>query len=442
MKTFFLYLLRPDFMQILLLSTLLFLLPLKHRPRWKRNAAFLIPLCMPLGSCIQMLSISLSERFALRAFFFLPAYLVPLACAWLLFRVCTILSPWEAAYGTACAYAVQHVTFCVTAVFFGELPAAAPLESFPLFWVVDILVAASGALLFGRRLPRDGTYRVSRRQALVTCALVLVIAMLLNLFIRVLGFYYSSPMLYALGLVYDMLCCVFILWLQLEQRVEVDWQVQAETERRLRRQMQEQYDLSRVNVELINRKCHDLKHQVAALRLERDPSAQEEGLRSIEQAVMIYDSVAQTGNEVLDTVLTQQSLICEQDHISWTCMADGKLLDFMTPVDLYTLFGNALDNAIESVRQIGDPQRRTVAVTVCRQHGAALIQIENYFSHAITVENGLPVTTKQDAEQHGYGLKSISDIAARYGGLARVQTDDDIFILSILLPLPQRKGEK
>lgn len=443
MKTFLIYLIRPDFTQIILLAALLFLLPLDHRPHWKRNAVCIIPLGIALGACSLWLSAALSERSITGSFFFLPSYLIPPLCAWALFRTCTTLSIRDTVYGTACAYAAQHITFCITTALFGEFPVGASslALSFLSRWAVDLLVLALCALLFGRKLPRDGAYKVSHRQMLVTCGLVLGIALLLNLMIRGLGVYYDNPALYALGLVYDMLCCVLILWLQLEQRVEVDWRVQAETERRLRRQMQEQYELSRANMELINQKCHDLKHQVAALRLERDPAAQEEGLRNMERAVMIYDSAAQTGNEVLDTVLTQQSLVCEKDHISWTCMADGGLLDFMKPVDLYTLFGNALDNAIESVRQIDDPQRRTVAVTVCRQHGAAFIQIENYYAHAITMEDGLPITTKQDAGQHGYGLKSIMDIAARYGGMVRVQTDGDIFILSIFLPLPQKETD-
>lgn len=435
MTAFFRHLIRPDFMQIQLISALLFLLPLEHRPHWKRNALCAISLSAILGTCLQLFSIELSERFSLASFFFMPNYLVPLLCAWVLFRLCTTVSVRDAVYGTACAYAAQHATFCATTILFGEFSVSAGMSLYLPLWMVDLALLGILWLLLGRKLSSGGKYDISRRQMLVTTGLVLGVALLLNLLIRLLGLFYQNPALYSLGLLYDMLCCVLILWLQREQRIEVDWKVQAETEHRLRCQMQEQYDRSRTNVELINRKCHDLKHHVAALRLERDPAAREEGLKDMERAVMIYDCAVQTGNEVLDTVLTQQSLICEEAHISWTCMADGRLLDFMTPVDLYTLFGNALDNAIESVRQIDDPQRRTVGVTVCRQHGMALIQIENYYAHALSMAGPLPATTKSDPSQHGYGLKSISSIAERYGGMIRIQTDDDIFILSIMIPL-------
>lgn len=440
MELFALYLLRPDFMQIVLLSGLFFLFPLEKRPHWQRSALCVMLPAWAAGTGLELFSQWLAAQFSFWALIFLPNYFVPLFCVWSLFRRCTVLSVQDAVYGTACAYAVQHIAFCVTTVLFGEMSIIGTgLWRYPLLWIVNLALVWAGGFIFGRPLARNGRYDISRRQMLVTSGLVLGIALLLNLAIRGLVFYYGNSQIYSLGLTYDVLCCILVLWLQIEQRVEVDWKVQAETECRLRSQMQEQYELSRTNMELINRKCHDLRHHVAALRMERDPAAREEGLRDMEQAVMIYDSAAQTGNKVLDTVLTQQSLVCEQERISWTCMADGELLSFMKPVDLYTLFGNALDNAIESVRQVDDPQRRTVAVTVCRQHGMALIQIENYYAHGITMKDGLPVTTKEDAVQHGYGLKSISSIAAQYGGVMRVQTDEDIFILSVLLPLPQEE---
>jgi len=443
MEVFLIYLIRPDFMHIMLASALFFLLPLEKRTHWLRNALWVAAPCWVLGAILELITYRYwpSEQMSLWYFVFLPLFFIPLLCAWLLFRACTSLPVRDTIYGTACAYAAQHITFCVVTILFGKLPISTELWIYPLLWAADLALLWICGLIFGRPLARGGRYNASRRQMLVTSGLIMSMALVLNLAIRGVASHYGTPQLFSLSLIYDMACCVLILWLQVEQRVEVDWKVQAETERRLRNQMQEQYELSRTNIELINRKCHDLRHHVAALRMEQDLVLREEGLRDMEQAVMIYDSVVQTGNKVLDTVLTQQSLICEQDGISWTCMADGALLSFMKPVDLYTLFGNAVDNAIESVRQVNDPQRRTVAVTVCRQHGMALIQIENYYTHSIIMKDGLPVTTKGDAGQHGYGLKSIAGIAARYGGAIRIQTDGDIFVLSVLLPLPPEKQD-
>ena len=55
-----------------------------------------------------------------------------------------------------------------------------------------------------------------------------------------------------------------------------------------------------------------------------------------------------TGNHALDVILTEKSLICKQKEIKLTCMADGKQLAFMQTTDLYSIFGNLLNNSIEA----------------------------------------------------------------------------------------------
>ena len=79
--------------------------------------------------------------------------------------------------------------------------------------------------------------------------------------------------------------------------------------------------------------------------------------KKIEKSVQIYSAIVRTGNEILDTILTEKSLICENSGIHINCVADGSLLAFMNPVDLYTLFGNALDNAIEAVRKLESKEK-------------------------------------------------------------------------------------
>ena len=132
--------------------------------------------------------------------------------------------------------------------------------------------------------------------------------------------------------IYAMLCCAFVLWVQVAQRRMIALQREIAIQEQLWENQREQYRISRTQIDLINQKCHDLKHQIAALRTVRSESQREESLREAEQAVMIYDSSIRTGNDVLDTVLTEKSLICEKERIQWTCMADGSRLNFLNPV--------------------------------------------------------------------------------------------------------------
>lgn len=90
----------------------------------------------------------------------------------------------------------------------------------------------------------------------------------------------------------------------------------------------EQYKQSKENIRLINRRYHELKMQIAAIRAERDHAKQDVALAAMESGIRQYEAENKTGNPVLDTLLTAKSLYCQQHHITMTCVADGHLLDF------------------------------------------------------------------------------------------------------------------
>ena len=206
----------------------------------------------------------------------------------------------------------------------------------------------------------------------------------------------------------------------------------------LQRMLQLQYDtykMSAESVELVNQKYHDLKHQIQILRRTESEEEKNAYLDQMEEEIKTYEARNKTGNRVLDIILTTKSLQCQKQGISLTCVAEGEELSFMRPMDISALFGNALDNAIESVRKIADPDKRLIHVSVQRQKGFLRIRIENCFEGKIRFENGMPVTSKKDSAFHGYGTKSIRRIAESYGGSMTIHTEGDWFELRVLIPL-------
>ena len=65
----------------------------------------------------------------------------------------------------------------------------------------------------------------------------------------------------------------------------------------------------------------------------------------------------------------------------------------------------------------------------------AVIRVENYTPVEPVQHCGTLVTTKQDAAEHGYGMKSMKSIAEYYGGTADYFVEDSIFYLVVTLPL-------
>lgn len=195
------------------------------------------------------------------------------------------------------------------------------------------------------------------------------------------------------------------------------------------------YCVSQESIDLINRKYHDLKHQIAILRSEVGTEQRLEYLDQMEQEIRAYEAQNKTGNKVLDTILTSKSLRCQNQGIKLTCVADGALLDFMDVMDLSSLFGNALDNAIEGVSKVPEPEERLIHLSVTQEKQFLRIRVENRCQGQVELRRGLPGTTKKDKRFHGFGLKSICATAAKYGGSATVRAENSWFELRVLIPL-------
>lgn len=230
---------------------------------------------------------------------------------------------------------------------------------------------------------------------------------------------------------YDLISCLFGWYLLTSVSKNDRLEKEVLTLREFMDKEERQMQLIQENVELVNIKCHDIKQQ---LSLYKEKIEQEE-LKKIENLIEIYDSDYKTGNEYLNVILSEKSLICKQHEITLTCMANGEKLAFLSSVDIYSIFGNALDNAIRAVDRIANPDQRVISLTVNEGKGMIAIHIENYYEGEIAFSDGIPLTTKNDKQYHGFGFKSILYTVERHGGSYTVETKDGIFALNILLPI-------
>ncbi len=282
-----------------------------------------------------------------------------------------------------------------------------------------------------KNIRTDRGYEVSLFRAVFLSVIVCILVLVLNWGVRIFvsgisRFFYNAC------LTYDLVCCIILLVVQIQQKREVALQASVVAERRLREKMKEQYALSKENIDIINRKCHDLKHQISLLREMADTAEKEEILRSLEESVDIYDTSLQTENEALNVVLREKGLLCQENGIQWTCMVDGSLLDFMKTVDLYTLFGNALDNAIEACSKLKDPEKKIISVSLLRRAGLVTVEIENYFDGDLRTEEDRLLTTKEDEHSHGYGVESMRRTVEGYGGRFSYEAKDHVFRVTMV----------
>ncbi len=195
-----------------------------------------------------------------------------------------------------------------------------------------------------------------------------------------------------------------------------------------------QYELMKENIEIINIMCHDLRHQIRSAGEHAQLPAQ--FIQELEHSISVYDSTFQTGNQTFDVILTDKHLRCDIEKIQFTCIADGKKLNFINHSDLISLFENALENALEYEMTVPDIQNRFINLLVRQKADFLIINVENYFEGELVIKDGYPVTHKHDKAFHGYGLKSIHRIVKKYNGTMNFSTEGNTFFLNLVFPLP------
>lgn len=284
--------------------------------------------------------------------------------------------------------------------------------------------------VFIRRIKNNENFRIKSASALALIGFAIIVDILLNAVV----IYNSDDEAFVtliMNIVYETLCCGFLLYIQfgLLRTGELENEIDAMTY--LLHEKERQYALSKDNIELINLKCHDLRHQIRSIGKEKD--LPKTAIKEIENAISIYDAAVRTDNEVLDTILTEKSLKCAHANIALTCVADGNALGFMEAADVYALFGNALDNAIEAVTKL-DEEKRTIGLVLRHVGELVSINISNPYEGDIKLDDdGCPETSKDDKAFHGIGFKSMRRIAEKYNGTCTVLLKNNVFILNILL---------
>lgn len=229
---------------------------------------------------------------------------------------------------------------------------------------------------------------------------------------------------------------VAMIYAYYSQRCELRTRQELDIMQNLLQNQYLQYQQSKESIDLINYKYHDLKHQIAVLRAEENPERRSAFLDKMEEEIHRYEVQNKTGNKVLDTILTSKNVTCEKFGISLNSVADGALLDFMDTLDLCSIFGNALDNAIECERKVEDKEKRLIHLAVFAQKNFVILRFENYFDGELKIKNGILETTKtKKKEFHGFGIKSIRYTVQKYGGAVSIGQRENWFELKILIPM-------
>ncbi len=260
--------------------------------------------------------------------------------------------------------------------------------------------------------------------------IVVIFTIVISSVLRIAYYQNDNKVVYLVGLISNFSSClvamVFFFVFMRRNKLQEELQI----EKQILEQSKKQYEISRENIDSLNIKFHDLKHRVNLLT--SNGNVTKEDLKDIYEDIDVYDAVVKTGNKALDTALTRNALRCENNHIKFTSIADGKSLSFMSDVDLYVLFNNAISNAIEATIKLEDEGKRHISLIIKAKGNIISVELENFFDpKTLKMSDGKILTSKEDEDYHGYGLKSMKNIVRKYNGVMKISTESDIFKLTM-----------
>lgn len=198
-------------------------------------------------------------------------------------------------------------------------------------------------------------------------------------------------------------------------------------------QMESQRDYYKARIveeERVRSIYHDLKNHLLVMESRQNTEETRQMAENLRSQIADYEDYVHTGNDFLDIILKDKAANAREKQIDFSTMVDFHGIDFMEPLDISTIFGNAIDNAIEASEKLPE-DRRLITVRAERIRDMLLIIVENNTQPGNHLTEG---TTKKDRFVHGFGIPNIKKAVEKYGGQCSFRQENETYLLKILLP--------
>lgn len=336
--------------------------------------------------------------------------------------------------GTA-GYAMQHFTYKLIQIVIGSIEKGIPSfvdNNYGIYGIYASFVIISLPIfynMFGKKIHNNETLIIEDSRLLIISIILIICTVILNLiyesFVKV-----SNLTLFIVGCLFDMVCCFLTLFIEFEMLKSKEISEAYIQMKTIWESEKKQLEISKENMDYMKILAHDLKHELneSTLLISKDK------VDELNHRIAAFDNSIKTGNDILDLVIAERTLIVQKENINLSIIADGSVLSNMKQSDCYSLFMNIMDNAIDAVKELPKDQRE-ISLAVRESMGMILIHEVNPFKGTLNFKDGLPQTTKRDSMYHGFGTKSIKGIVDSYSGDCEISIkDNNIYVLNILLP--------
>lgn len=174
---------------------------------------------------------------------------------------------------------------------------------------------------------------------------------------------------------------------------------------------------------------HDSSHHFTALKGFFANQQIQDGLEYIEKISddLEQNELVDTGNTAFDAIISTKKALAESKNIEFALQIQIPEKIQVDAVDLCVIFGNALDNAIEACEKL--EKHKLINVSAIYDDSQLICKVTNT---ALPNKSDLQ-TSKNDKENHGFGLDNIKQSLSKYTHVLRIDQTDDKFSLSFII---------
>ena len=172
---------------------------------------------------------------------------------------------------------------------------------------------------------------------------------------------------------------------------------------------------------------HDIRNHIAVVKKLLQNGKLEEAITYVEDLDDMAEKMSfpcSTNNPVVDILVGNKLGIAKSMGIDVDCSLPLPYPCGIRDIDICIVLSNALDNAIHAVKNLGTGIEKYIRVSGRIQGDFLMMEIQNSF-------HGKSVFKK------GTGLSNVKKVAEKYGGAMSIETQENVFVLHVLLIIPQ-----
>lgn len=179
---------------------------------------------------------------------------------------------------------------------------------------------------------------------------------------------------------------------------------------------------------------HDLLHHLQMLQhfaLTGNTEQLVDYIGRMNEQIELATRGVNTGNDALDAILDFMIEKAKREGTAITVKSSIPKEEFISIYDINILLSNLLDNAIEGVKGCSDKE---IHLNIKTEQGLLCICVENQYDGILYQEENRYLTRKNE-DGHGIGLQNVSDIVDKYHGIMKIETENHIFKVNLILYL-------